>query len=301
MTGKRRRVVLTDNDVELFWWLWMLRVLTLGQLRRLGYYQPDTGQLSVLDNVRKRLNRLWDAGYLEGTRLLDTKERVYFLGEQALPSLRERYEIEQRRIYQPKLESDLQLLHPLMVSECAVRMVEAVRETDFELVYLDPLGIPFVHARTVGDTTKRRYVDRFVAQENVPVLGEESVRIRPDLVCGIGKGGRSRLYFVEADRDTESPQEVLAKQLAYAHYWDALDPRNPQRRLWQRYGSFRDFRVLIVTVSQRRMENLTAALEGQEGWELMALTTLEQLVAEHPLFGPIWRNQQGVGRALARG
>lgn len=301
MTRKRRRVMLTDNDVELFWWLWMLRVLTLGQLRRLGYYQPDTGQLSVLDNVRKRLKRLWDAGYLEGTRLLDTKERVYFLGEQALPSLRERYEIEQRRIYQPKLESDLQLLHPLMVSECAVRMVEAVRETDFELINLDPLSIPFVHARTVGDTKKRRYVDRFVAQENIPVLGDDPARIRPDLVCGIGKSGRSRLYFFEADRDTESPQELLKKQLAYARYWDALDPNDPQRRLWQRYGAFRDFRVLIVTVSQRRMENLAAALEGQEGWELMALTTLEQLEAEHPLFGSIWRNQQGVGRALARG
>ena len=67
----KKRLVLTARDVELFRWLWMLRVLTLGQLRRLGYYQPDTGQLSVLDNVRKRLKRLWDAGYFEGTRLLD--------------------------------------------------------------------------------------------------------------------------------------------------------------------------------------------------------------------------------------
>ena len=298
---RKRRVVLTPKDVELFRWLWMLRVLTLGQLRRLGYYQPETGQLSVLDNVRKRLKRLWDAGYLEGTRLLDSKERVYFLGELALPALRDRYGMEQRRLYRPKLESDLQLLHPLMVSECAVRMVEAVRETGFELVNLLPLRIPFVHARTVGDTTKRRYVDRFVAQENVPVLGSEPVRIRPDLVCGIGKSGRSRLYFFEADRDTESVQEVVTKQLAYAQYWDALDPDQTQRRLWQRYGAFRDFRVLIVTTSERRMGNLVAGLEGQEGWELAAVTTLERLTGSHPLFAPIWRNQQGDERALARG
>ena len=296
----RKRVVLTERDVQLFHWLWMLRVLTLGQLRRLGYYQAETGQLSVLDNVRKRLKRLWDAGYLEGTRLLDTKERVYFLGEQALPALRDHFGIEQRRLYQPKLESDLQLLHPLMVSECATRVVESLRGTDFELVSLSPLGIPFLHARTVGDVTKRRHVERFVAQEDVPVLGEAPARIRPDLVCGVAKQGRARLYLWEADRDTESPQEVLAKQLGYAHYWDARDPRDPQRRLWQRYGEFRDFRVLIVTTSQRRLENLENALAGQEGWDLVALTTLEQLENHHPFFAPIWRNQQGDGRALAR-
>lgn len=298
---KKRRLVLTPKDVELFRWLWMLRVLTLGQLRRLGYYQPETGQLSVLDNVRKRLKRLWDAGYLEGTRLLDSKERVYFLGELALPALRDRYGMEQRRLYRPKLESDLQLLHPLMVSECAVRMVESVRETDFELVDLLPLRIPFVHARTVGDTTKRRYVERFVAQENIPVPGSDPARIRPDLVCGIGKGGRSRLYFFEADRDTESVQEVVTKQAAYAQYWDALDPDRPQQRLWRRYGTFRDFRVLIVTTSERRMGNLVTGLAGQKGWELVAVTTLERLTGNHPLFAPIWRNQQGDERALARG
>ena len=297
----KKRLVLTARDVELFRWLWMLRVLTLGQLRRLGYYQPDTGQLSVLDNVRKRLKRLWDAGYFEGTRLLDSKERVYFLAEQALSALRDHYGLEQRRLYQPKLESDLQLLHPLMVSECATRMVEAVRETDFSLVDLEPLQVPFFHARTVGDSSKRRHVDRFIAQEDVPVLGEAPVRIRPDLVFGLAKGGRARLYFVEADRDTEAPPEVLAKQLAYARYWDARDPRQPDQPLWRRYGEmFRDFRVLIVTTSTRRRDNLVAALEGQEGWDLVALTSLEQLKESHPLFDGIWVNQQGSARALAR-
>lgn len=300
MTGQQRQVVLTERDIELFRWLWMLRALTLGQLRRLGYYQPDTGQISVLDNVRKRLKRLWDTGYLEGRRLFTTKERVYLLGEPALPALRERFGINQRRLFRPKLESDLQLLHPLMVSECAVRMVESVRENEFELAPMLPLGIPFVHTRTVGDATKRRHTDRFVAHEDIVVPGEEQARIRPDLVCGLEKQGRSRLYLWEADRDTKSPQEVLAKQLAYAQYWNALDPEEPHKRLWQRYGPFQDFRVLIVTTSQRRLENLASALAGHDGWELVALTTLEQLEHRDPLFAPIWRNHQGKERTLAR-
>ena len=296
-----RRVVLTDRDVELFHWLWMLRILTLDQLRRLGYYQPDTGRLSVLDNVRKRLKRLWDAGYLEGLRLLDSKERVYLLAEAALPALRERYGIEQRRLYQPKLEADAQLLHPLLVSECAVRFVEATRDTSFELVPLAPLHVPFIQTRLVEDTSKRRHVERFVSQEDVPVLGDQPVRIRPDLVCGLEKSGRARLYCIEADRDTESPQELVDKMRGYAHYRTALDPDDPSRRLWQRYGAFQDFRVLIVTTSERRRENLVQALEHQVGWKLVAVTTIERLQAEHPLRGTIWQNHQGPERALVRG
>lgn len=299
--SRRRQVILTPRDVEIFRWLWLLRLLTLGQIRRLGYYQPDTGRCSVLDNVRKRMRRLWDAGYLSGTRLIESKERIYTLAPSALEPLRESYDLDQQRLYQPKLEAEAQLLHPLMVSECATRLVESLRGTTFALSSLRPVELPFVLTHTIGDANKRKHVERFLSQENLEVSGRDPFRIRPDLVFGVEKAGRGRLYFLEADRGTESVQDVVEKQLGYHAYLSALDPEDPTRCLWQSYGEFRDFRVLVVTSTQRRRQSLINALKGQQGWELTAVTMISEFESRHPLFDPIWSNQQGDGRALVKG
>ena len=294
-------LVLTAGDVEVFRWLWLLRVLTLGQIRRLRYYQPETGRLTAMDNVRKRMRRLWNAGFLVGDRVLETKERIYFLGDQAIPALRERYGIEQRRVYRPRIEAGLQLHHPLLVSECAVRVVESIRESDLELCDLAPLHVPFVHTHAIEDATKKKHIERFVSQEDLLVAGSSTpLRIRPDLVFGLRKGARGRLYFLEADRGFESPKEIATKLLGYFHFQQAIDPQEPARLRWQRYGDFADFRVLLVTTTPQRVQNLVRTLERQPGWNLAALTTEEAVKEKSMVFEGIWWNQQGEGRALAK-
>ncbi len=232
-SGSRRPpgLVLTDTDHELFRWLWMLRVLTLGQLRRAGYYQPEEDRVSSLHNVRKRLRRLWQKGYITGDTLLETRERIYFLDEPALPALRDRYGIEQQRLYRPagSAQSLRQIHHALMVSECAVTVAESIRKSAIQLVDLPPLGMPFYHTHAVGDVRQKKHVERFVSQENLDVAGfDKPLRIRPDLVFALNQNSMgspvSRLYCLEADRGSESPREVAEKLRAYHHYAEYLDP-----------------------------------------------------------------------------
>lgn len=294
-------LVLTERDLELFRWLWMLRVLTLGQLRRAVCYQPETGQCSSLHNVRKRLQRLWQAGYLTGDRL-ETRERIYFLGEPALDPLRERFGIAQRRLYRPRgMETYRHVHHALMVSECAVRIAESIRGSDMALCDLPPLGMPFYHPHAVGDVRRKKHVERFVTQEDLRVPEHpQRLRIRPDLVFALAQGDVSRLYFLEADRGSEAPREVATKQLAYHHYATAPDPDDPSRLRWQRYGSMRDFRVLIVTTDDRRAGQLCGALRSRPSFELVAVSTIEAVKEENLVFGSIWTNAHGSRRALAR-
>lgn len=310
-TTRRRGLVLTDTDHELFRWLWMLRVLTLGQLRRAGYYQPEEDRVSSLHNVRKRLRRLWQKGYIFGETLLETRERIYLLAEPALPALRERYGIEQQRLYRPsgRAQSLRQIHHSLMVSECAVRVAESIRKSAIQLADLPPFGMPFYHTHAVGDVRQKKHVERFVTQENLAVAGSEKpLRIRPDLVFALiqNSSGRlprdsvGRLYFLEADRGSESPREIAEKLLAYHHYAEYLDPRDSSRFLWQRYGAVRDFRVLLVTTDDRRASTLVHALSGKPGFELMAITTIEAVKDSNLVFDPIWTNALGPDRALAR-
>jgi hypothetical protein len=299
---RRPGLVLTERDLQLFRWLWMLRVLTLGQLRRVGYYQPETGRCSSLHNVRKRLQRLWQAGYLTGDTVLETRERVYFLAEPALEPLRERFGVAQRRLYRPRgMETLRQVHHSLMVSECAVRVAESIRNSGMSLCDLPPLRMPFYHPHAVGNVRKKKHVERFVTQEDLRVPGHpKRLRIRPDLVFALAQGDASRLYFLEADRGSEAPREVATKQLAYHHYATAPDPNDPLRARWQRYGPMRDFRVLIVTTDDRRAAQLCGALRSKPGFELMAVSTIQSVTEENILFDPVWTNQRGRKRALAR-
>ena len=295
-----KRLAITEGDVEVFRWLWMLRVLTLEQIRRLRYFQPETGRLSSLDNVRKRLKRLWDAGYLLGDTLRDTNERVYFLGQEALAPLREHAGIEQRRLYRPRgADTMTQLLHPVLVSECAVRVVEALRGAESALVDLPPLGVPFYHTHAVADPATKVHVRRFVTQEDVEVPSQaEPFRIRPDLVFAFRQGDASRLYFLEADRDTESPQEIARKQLGYAAYAEAVDPRSGEL-LWHRYGAITDFRVLFLTTRQKRVERLRSYLADKPGFDLMAFSSVGDVQGRNIVFDGVWSTIGGEGRALA--
>ena len=297
-----RGLVLTDTDLKLFRWLWMLRVLTLGQLRRLGYFQPEHNRLSSIHNVRKRMRRLWNAGYLSGDTLLKTRERIYFLAEPALPALRAHYGIEQRRLYRLSgLQSLRQVHHALMAAECAVCITESIRQSPISSINLPPLGVPFYHTHAVGDVRKKKHVERFVTQENLRVAGHSAPhRIRPDLVFALTQQDIARLYFLEADRGSESPQQIVAKQLAYHHYFEALDPKDLSRYRWQCYGTMRDFRVLLVTTDQRRVGTLTRALSGKPGFELMVISSIDVVKEKNMVFDPIWTNRYGDRRALAR-
>ncbi len=296
------RLALTEGDVEVFRWLWMLRVMTLEQIRRVRYYQSNTGRLSSLDNVRKRLKRLWDAGYFAGDILLQTNERLYYLGSQALPALRDHLGIDQRRLYKPRAADTMQqLLHPLMVSECAVRFTEAIRRTDVETPELAPLWVSFYHTHAVGDARRKKHVERFVTQEDIAAPGHpEPLRIRPDLVFALAKGADGRLFFLEADRGSEGPKEIAAKQLGYAHYQQASNLEEPARYRWQRYGDMRDFRVLFVTTHRRRVDLLRRYLREKPGFGLMAFATFEELKECDPVFEPIWVVASGEKKALLK-
>lgn len=295
------RLVLTPGDVEVCRWLWMLRVLTIDQIRRLRYYQETTGRLSSPDNIRKRLKRLWDAGYLRGDVLQETNERIYFLGERGLEPLRTAYGLDQRRLYRPRSPETMQQLgHPLLVSECAVRFVESIRGTDAELPELPPLWVPFYHTHAVADTRRRKHVERFVTQEDIWTPGHpEPFRIRPDLVFALAHGTAWRLFFLEADRGSESVREIALKQEGYFHLQNATDREAPNQYLWQRYGPAHDFRVLFVTTTARRVEVLRRQLGALPGFSLMAFSTTAAVKARNVVLEAVW--ETAIGRkALLR-
>ncbi len=284
----------TTGDEELFRWLWMLRVMTVEQIRRLRYFQHETGQLSNLNNVRMRLKRLEKAGYLNGEFVRkegsDTRQKIYLLGKNSLYSLRD-FGIEQKQLYDFKnLNAFRQVYHALLVSEFAIRIVESIRGTDVVIPGLQPFVLPFYHTHAIGDPRKKKHVERFITQVDVRGNGGEVYRIRPDLVFALKKGDRTRLFFLEADRGFEGHKEIGVKQRGYWHFAKAGSGGAvsvvPKGKTWQSYGDVQDFRVLFVTTTEKRVQGLRGSLQNAPGFELMAWTTSSQAKEENVVYEP---------------
>ncbi len=301
MDKKANALRLTSRDLAIFRWLWMLRVLSISQIWRLVCYRPEANILSNFDNMRKRLKRLCDAKLILSDTLIDTQERLYTLGQDGLYMLNRHLGIDQYRVYQPQYDTLFHVYHPLLVSECATRIVEALRQTEIELVLLEPLSIEFYHTHALADGEKRKHTERFITQEDLRVAGHhEAFRIRPDLVFALKIGQHQRLFFIEADRGYESRMMIAKKQKGYHHYKSYPDPLDPERTLWQRYGDMGDFRVLFVTTTARRTQSLEKALQKYPGFSLMALTTEAEMKDQHFFYGPIWRVNGEASRSLLK-
>jgi hypothetical protein len=251
--------------------------------------------------VRARLARLREAGYLRAERVYDEERRnilAYRLADRALPELRNKNQaVTQREVYKPPERTAHQLLHSLMVSECAVRVIESIRDSDLVAPALAPLGLPFYHARVVAEPGPRRSVQRFVTQDEVEIDGR-GYSIAPDLVFALRRGERERLFLVEADRGGEGYSELQRKVRAYGAYERSLCGRGGCK-----YSDVvRDVRVLLVALSGVRIKGVLAhlAATATPGAELLRCAPLEIVRGANMVFDAPWLRLEPDG-SLASG
>jgi len=104
---------------------------------------------------------------------------------------------------------------------------------------------------------------------------------------GLEVKDRKLYFFVEIDRGTTDNKRFLTKMKGYYHLW-------LQRRHVKRYG-IENFRVLVVTTSKARMENLIQTAkkvrQGNGGSGLFWFTTFDRYSTDIPLsiLGHIWK------------
>lgn len=227
-------------------------------------------------NTRERLSRLYHHGYLdrpahqrelraEGYRYL-----VYALAPKGARVLARRSG-ETARVPRHLAEDNrtakrFYLAHTLMVAEFRVCLTLACR------------------ARADLVLTDWRVPERPLARVN---LGANRVAVIPDARFSLqAQDGRVAHFFLEADRGTMSLKRFLLKLQAY----------------WQlRSRSLADdlpgpFRVLTITPSLRRMENLIATAKNADprrtGSRMFCFTCEDDYNLNDPeaLFAPIWRS-----------
>lgn len=255
---------LTERDQDVIEAVYHHRVLSQGQIERLIF----TGTHRSV--AQRRLSLLYDHGYLDRRflprigglvtspilYLLDKKGSEYLLSHRGYDDIR--WRPNDNSLGYEHIE------HLLAINTFRIEMTLACRMN----------GLPL--QTWLDDTTLKQDYDRVHLPRSA-----RPVAVIPDAYFTIATPKGDTHFFLELDRGTMTSKRFKRKVLAYIAYASSGLAE-------KRFGTTK-FRVLTVTESEKRAENLKTATEGVGGKRRFWFGTLAALTAETILTEPMWR------------
>jgi hypothetical protein len=241
------------------------------------------------------LRALTASGHLQGFTAPGIPERIYHLTSEGAKTVAAYLELPLGSLKWgkgAKAPKDYYFLkHSLKSNDFRITLTKAC-ETSGSGIKL--LGyIPEYYGEKTNSGGVVKYIRDFVCDVYDPA---KLIHHTPDGVFALERNGKSALFFLEMDRGTEAltnPDKGFLKCLQfYLNYWVGDK--------YQRYGEdfncepFKAFRVLLVTTSQTRIDNMRKAASNVHMDPPMVkrfiwLTTDDELNRE-TIFKPIWQS-----------
>ena len=245
-----------------------------------------------MQTTYRRLRCLTGAGHLVGFTAPGLSEHLYYLGKSGAELVAGPLGVEPSEL---KWQGGLQapkdyyfLRHFLAINDVRISLSHACRNSDIRLLGF----IPEYYGQKTPTGGLIKYIKDFVCDVSRP--NDEPITHTPDAVFALEKNQVPALFFLEVDRGTEvvgdQNKGVLKCVKFYLNY---LVSGN-----YQRYsqdfgcGQFRGFRTLIITTTEKRAENMRAAVSGlpfaEKAKKFIWLTDQEQAIRS--IFDSIWRS-----------
>lgn len=268
---------MTERDVEVIRAVNKSRYLRTNQIKRLIGFPS-------LQVTRNRLRPLWHNKFLNRFAPPSlsgnlSAENAYYLGSKGIELLQGLGD--EVLIYKKNSSVKLGFLnHTLDISEFRVLLTLALARqnvvdlhrfvSDFEMK---------THLAGLHGLQRYRLFDSVIHP-----LTQQKYSIYPDILM-ILKGinnyeGHQRLFFVEIDRGTEGLRQVIEKVTGYYLYY--------QYRMFQKYGQFKKFKVLLQTNSEKRAKNIRDSLVEHNGSSLVWVTHYHKVTENSILQEKIW-------------
>ena len=313
-TGAKAKI--TERDLLLFSLLLDFRLMDTKQIMTwLGRDTPvkirDTqDRLKLLFNKPNAyIDRVSRGQYfIEGG---GTEPMVYALNNKGrkilIESNKEKYIGIRKRVSNTTLKSNF-IGHTLFNTDVATHIKRACNQSEEWLyahrsVFFDELITPDLHHHP------QRHLNNYYGwpvayhvektdRYGEKVIAQESKTLVPDyLSIIVNKNTRNEIFlFAEVDNSTE-PVERLSSKLKHSDVWEkfALYDRSAKDQLFKKYFNLESpFRILFITCSELRMENMIAANKHPEirqgrGWHKFLFTTRDSL-NQHGFLDAPWRN-----------
>lgn len=251
------------------------------------YRSLNSGQIRALvggseRGILRRLQKLFHHGFLDrpphqAAYLLGEDHRmVYALGNKGADVLAEYLSVERDEINWTKKNLKIKagfIEHTLMVSNFRAAITLALKnQTNADLLLWRPEFYRGMRDYVMIRDIRGRRVRAAVV---------------PDGFFCIRLNNQKKYFFLEADRSTVPSNRFLQKMRAYWEYWK-------QGRHIQKLG-IRAFRVLTVTKTEKRKENLRALTQRADtkrvGSRIFWFCCQENFSLSKPeaILGPIWQ------------
>jgi hypothetical protein len=212
--------------------------------------RPQAGARRV---ILHRLMVLYHAGYCQRLKLSDSEPIVYALGNKGADVLTLYYGVDRQKIdwtSKNREAGELYVRHGLMISRFRHALVLALRGfPDIRLEFWQPSG---AFKETV------QYAEAISTRE-----GKRSQTVKgtviPDGYFALRRGGALSYFCLEADRSKMTNARYFEKLQAYHHFWKSeIDGK-------QHPSGMQAFRVLTITLSEARKDNLRRTAQGVGG------------------------------------
>ena len=277
-------MVMTERDRAILRQVYAFRLMTRDQIERL-LFQPENGQthLTKTSKVRARLKLLYHHGYLERIPApiapgvwawrpvyrLSRKGAQLVAGEGGTGVSRLSYWGRgDDKVHRASGASLLFLHHALQINDVRTAITLAAQRQGYRVE-------KWISDWQLKSEERREYVSI------VGRSGQYQQRaVIPDAYFVLNLGDRRAHFFLELDRATMSGQRWKEKVSAYLAY-----VRSGQYR--ERYQTT-SLRILTVTTTAKRLENLLKATARAGGKDLFWFTTMDQIAMDTVLSSPIW-------------
>lgn len=273
---KPPRMRLTERDIKVALAVYDYRVLKREQIQQLFFPSKNT--------ANDRLNRLYQQGFLE-RRWLPVEygqgmgQALYLLAERGADLVAEQLGMDRAAVTWKQAYNEVGALfleHTLMVNQVRIVFTVAAERAGY----------------TIDRWTKEEELK--AEREYVSIRTDRGTQRRvaviPDGYFILNLGDKRAHFFLEVDRATEANKRWAQKVQSYLVY--------TQSGGYEKRFQTRSLRVLTVTTSEKRLNNLKRTTEQAGGERLFWFATLQEIERAKALTEPIWR-VAGVEEACA--
>lgn len=285
MTDGLQNSRLMDRDVRVVLDIYKHRYLSVSQIAMLRFPSIQT--------ARRRLRVLTDGNYVGGFTAPGTPETIYYIERKGADIVASYLQValdDLKWIRNTRTPKDYYFLrHFLKANDFRIALTQGIESDNAGIKLLGYIPEYYGEKNDKGGSVK--YIRDFICDTH-----DQSVVIHhtPDAVFALEKDGKPALFFLEIDRGTEvltNPEKGFLKSLHfYLNYWVS----GKYKRYHEDFvcEPFRNFRTLIVTTSQARVDNMRQAahnvsIDPPQVKRFIWLATDDRL-ARDSIFQPIW-------------
>jgi hypothetical protein len=262
----------TKRDLEILKLIYEYRFLTAEHLSLLLEINYKT--------IIKRLQRLFHWGFLDRPKsqmadyILKRHKLIHTLGKKGVEILTEKLGLDRERLNRLANNTDVRemyLHHAMMISNFKTCLALALRKTEAKIIDWNS-----------QDEMKKIKQELEILEGNQ----KKKVVIIPDSIFVIEDKGDEMYFMLEADLSTMTNKRFLDKMRGYWQLW--------KQGLQEKWG-FKNFRVLTITKSEARKENLRKITKQADDRKVGSLmfwfTSTEKYSLKEPenILKPIWQ------------